>query len=183
MRMNLLKFATCFAIGAAVLVACEQTEMEPVFPDEIITDADVNTTSEVIEFTANLDWELSLPMETISFFWLEDEEGNNLDIAKDFLGSLYLNGEIIKKDEKKAFELFSNSNELMSKFKVGFCYFNGYGVKKDEKKGFEIYQNVLKEYEEQINKGILDKNDKNFIDLKIRIANCYYGALYLECNE
>jgi len=91
MRMNLLKFATCFAIGAAVLVACEQTEMEPVFPDEIITDADVNTTSEVIEFTANLDWELSLPMETISFFWLEDEEGNKLNKLSGKAGTYKVN--------------------------------------------------------------------------------------------
>ena len=91
MRMNLLKFATCFAIGAAVLVACEPTEMEPVFPDEIITDADVNTTSEVIEFTANLDWELSLPMETISFFWLEDEEGNKLNKLSGKAGTYKVN--------------------------------------------------------------------------------------------
>lgn len=76
MRMNLLKFATCFAIGAAVLVACEPqvNPVTPVFPAEPYENYEV-VAGETQSFTIspNMAWELSLPTETLQWFWLAKE--------------------------------------------------------------------------------------------------------------
>lgn len=79
MKTNFWKSAAAFVVGMAAMVACQKEQMTPVFPQEVITNSDVTTTSESITFTANLDWELSVPQETIAFFWLEDASGNKLN--------------------------------------------------------------------------------------------------------
>lgn len=79
MKTYFWKSAAAFVVGMAAMVACQKESILPVFPDEVITNSDVTTTSESITFTANLDWELSVPQETIAFFWLEDEDGNKLN--------------------------------------------------------------------------------------------------------
>ena len=79
MKTNFWKSAAAFVVGMAAMVACQKEQLTPVFPQEVITNSDVTTTSESITFTANLDWELSVPQETIAFFWLEDESGNKLN--------------------------------------------------------------------------------------------------------
>ena len=79
MKTNFWKFAAAFVVGLAATVGCQKDSIPPVFPENVITNPDVTTTSETIEFTANLDWELSVPQETIAFFWLEDESGNKLN--------------------------------------------------------------------------------------------------------
>ena len=79
MKTNFWKSAAAFVVGMAAMVACQKEQLTPVFPQEVITNSDVTTTSESITFTANLDWELSVPQETIAFFWLEDASGNKLN--------------------------------------------------------------------------------------------------------
>ena len=82
MKTNYWKIAAAFVLGLAAMAACSPDEdglEPPVFPEEVITNEDVNTTSETIEFTANLAWELSVPQSTIGFFWIEDEDGNKLN--------------------------------------------------------------------------------------------------------
>ena len=79
MKTNFWKFAALLGLGLAATVACQKETIPPVFPEDVVTNSDVTTTSETIKFTANLDWELSVPQETIAFFWLEDEAGNKLN--------------------------------------------------------------------------------------------------------
>ena len=76
MKTNFWKSAAAFVVGLAAVVACQPASITPVFPDKVITNSDVTTTEETIKFTANLDWEVSVPQETIAFFWLEDADGN-----------------------------------------------------------------------------------------------------------
>lgn len=79
MKTNFWKSAAAFVVGMAAMIACQKESILPVFPEKVITNSDVTTTSESITFTANLDWELSVPQETIAFFWLEDASGNKLN--------------------------------------------------------------------------------------------------------
>ena len=56
MKTNFWKFAAAFVVGLAATVGCQKDSIPPVFPENVITNPDVTTTSETIEFTANLDW-------------------------------------------------------------------------------------------------------------------------------
>lgn len=80
MKTNFWKSAAALALGLAALVACDkEPEILPEFPKDVITNDDVTSKSETIEFTANLDWELSVPQTTIGYFWIEGEGGNKLN--------------------------------------------------------------------------------------------------------
>jgi hypothetical protein len=58
------------------------------------------------------------------------------------VGTCYLEGKVVKGNEKKAFEWFTkgaeNSNPICQYY-LGYCYANGIGVKPDEKKALVWY--------------------------------------------
>lgn len=68
------------------------------------------------------------------------------------LGERYLKGDIVEKDEKKAFELFekaANLNDPRGMYKLGLCYKKGLGISKD-------VNNALLLFEKSANKGNTD---------------------------
>ena len=71
------------------------------------------------------------------FFYMEESaKQGNTDAMFD-LGVLYLDGELIKKDEKKAFEYFSeaaNKGDAGAQFYLGVFYREGKVVQKDDEK-------------------------------------------------
>lgn len=77
MKTNFWKFAAAFVVGMAAMVACQKEQMKPVFPEEVKEPVESGTTVE-LSFEANMDWVLTVPQETIAYFWLEDAEGNKL---------------------------------------------------------------------------------------------------------
>lgn len=59
-----------------------------------------------------------------------------------YLGLMYENGFGVQKNKKKAFNYYSESDNLRyipSKNKVGDCYYSGFGVKQDKKVAFGCY--------------------------------------------
>ena len=77
MKTNFWKSAAAFVVGMAAMVACQKEQMKPVFPEEVKESVESSTTVE-LSFEANMDWALTVPQETIAYFWLEDAEGNKL---------------------------------------------------------------------------------------------------------
>ena len=76
MKTNFWKSAAAFVVGMAAMVACEKNpepENEaPVFPSETI-EKNVEAGETVnIQFTANLDWELSIPSTEQTKYYLDD---------------------------------------------------------------------------------------------------------------
>ena len=77
MKTNFWKSAAAFVVGMAAMVACEETPIEPevvdpVFPSEV-TEKNVEAGETVeLQFTANLDWELSIPASEQNKYWLDD---------------------------------------------------------------------------------------------------------------
>lgn len=64
------------------------------------------------------------------------------------LGDHYLNGTILEKNEKRAFEWYmkaANQNNGQGLYKVGYCYYNGLGVEKNKAKSLEYYEKSAKE--------------------------------------
>lgn len=59
------------------------------------------------------------------------------------LGLLYLSGEGVEKEYKKAFELFKKSNEKYSdkynRYNLGRCYYHGWGIEKDYHLAFSYF--------------------------------------------
>lgn len=77
MKRNFWKSAAAFVVGMAAMVACQTEQTLPVFPDEVKESVEASTTVE-LSFEANMDWTLTVPQETIAYFWFEDENGNKL---------------------------------------------------------------------------------------------------------
>ena len=77
MKTNFWKSAAAFVVGMAAMVACQTEQTLPVFPDEVKESVEASTTVE-LSFEANMDWTLTVPQETIAYFWFEDENGNKL---------------------------------------------------------------------------------------------------------
>lgn len=77
MKTNFWKSAAAFVVGMAAMVACEKNPVEPetvapVFPSEV-TEKNVEAGETVeLQFTANLDWELSIPATEQNKYWLDD---------------------------------------------------------------------------------------------------------------
>ena len=76
MKTNFWKFAALLGLGLAAVVACEkQPEPEkvaPVFPETVLEqNVEAGATVEV-SFEANLDWELSIPADEQTKYWLDD---------------------------------------------------------------------------------------------------------------
>lgn len=77
MKTNFWKSAAAFVVGMAAMVACEEKPIEPevvapVFPSEV-TEKNVEAGETVeLQFTANLDWELSIPATEQNKYWLDD---------------------------------------------------------------------------------------------------------------
>ena len=75
MKTKIFKFATALLGGMFVLASCEQKleQATPVFPTFEETTVTVEAGSAtVLEFEANLDWEISVPAENLQWFWLDD---------------------------------------------------------------------------------------------------------------
>ena len=75
---------------------------------------------------------------------LKEKDEFLLKNVKNLLGKLYYyGGNGIKKDHKKAFEYFSQSEkEITSKEHIGKCYYYGYGVEKNYPKAFDIFNAI-----------------------------------------
>src|SRR3989337_543335 len=61
------------------------------------------------------------------------------------LGVLYEDGNDVKRNCNKAFELFKQSSEggfISGIMMLGYCYNNGIGTKINKQKAFEFYQNA-----------------------------------------
>ncbi len=82
MKTNLWKFAAILAVGFAAITACEPESIElPAFPDELYENYEV-IAGETQSFTIspNMDWELTLPVESLQWFWfIKDGEDQKYD--------------------------------------------------------------------------------------------------------
>ena len=81
MKTKIFKFATALLGGMFVLASCEE-KIEPTLPvfptfeETTVTVAAGSATP--LEFEANLDWEISVPVENLQWFWL-DADGQKVD--------------------------------------------------------------------------------------------------------
>ena len=81
MKTKIFKFAAAFLSGMFVLASCEE-KIEPTLPvfptfeETTVTVAAGSATP--LEFEANLDWEISVPVENLQWFWL-DADGQKVD--------------------------------------------------------------------------------------------------------
>ena len=76
-------------------------------------------------------------------FWYEKWIYFNYSMCFNNLGSLYLNGQGVEQDYKRAFELFEKAAELESDYgmsSLAFLYENGYGVNMDINKAIDLYK-------------------------------------------
>ncbi len=78
MIKNICKYAAALVLGLSAIYACDEDVpeqvIEPVFPSEVVVDNNVAPGS-VLEFDVkpNLDWEISVPLESLQWFWLVKE--------------------------------------------------------------------------------------------------------------
>lgn len=75
---------------------------------------------------------------------LDEKDEKLLEKVKNLLGKIYYYGSNeIKKDHKKAFDYFCQSErEISSKEHIGKSYFYGYGVEKNYQKAFEVFKDI-----------------------------------------
>jgi len=85
MNIRLFKCTALATVIGFFAVACEDETMQPSFPE--VGPLVVVKTEETITFVPNMDWEISVPNETISFFWIIDEEKGNVNKIKGKAGS------------------------------------------------------------------------------------------------
>lgn len=73
--MNKIMYRTILALVATVflMASCEDDTMTPSFPKKV-ENAAVQTEAETITFDANMDWELSIPMNLTGYFWFDDPD-------------------------------------------------------------------------------------------------------------
>lgn len=79
--------------------------------------------------------------------WIEASAKNGYPIAINELGCLYLMGEDVEKNEKKAFKYFGKVAEFSDFYagNIGALYYTGTGVKKNRKKGLKLLVKAVKE--------------------------------------
>lgn len=78
MKTNFWKSAVALFMGLAAVVACQPEDntpkVEPVFPTEIYENLAVEAgATESFTITPNMDWEVSVPVENLQWFWLVKE--------------------------------------------------------------------------------------------------------------
>lgn len=85
MIKNICKYAAALVLGLSAICACDEDTpeqvIEPVFPSDVVVDNNVAPGS-VLEFsiTPNVDWEISVPLESLQWFWLtKDGEDQKYD--------------------------------------------------------------------------------------------------------
>ncbi|RHZ87312.1 hypothetical protein Glove_37g84 [Diversispora epigaea] len=72
----------------------------------------------------------------------------NKEIGLIYLANMYLTGRCVRKDMKKAFQMYSKVSDegsIIALHNVAYCYEGGFGVKKNEGKAFELYLKLAKE--------------------------------------
>lgn len=69
------------AIAACMVCASCEDEMKPSFPNPVIIES-VTDVQEIITFSANMDWELSVPAGLYSYFWIDDSERGKVSKVK-----------------------------------------------------------------------------------------------------
>ncbi len=80
--MNTRIFKTALvALSACMFFTSCEDEMKPSFPDPIVIES-VTNLQESITFTANMDWELSIPVSLYSYFWIDDSERGKVSKIK-----------------------------------------------------------------------------------------------------
>lgn len=86
--------------------------------------------------------ETEYPDKNKALFWLIKSAENGNSKAQNNLGTLLLEGKEIKKDYKRAFELFTqaSSTSIEAQLSLGHMYFHGKGVKQDYKNAFYWYE-------------------------------------------
>ncbi len=73
---------------------------------------------------------------------IESLAKNNYPKALNFIGELYLNGEIYKQNITKAMKYFNNADELGDEkalLNLAQCYLSGVGVEENHKEAFNVY--------------------------------------------
>ena len=70
---KILKSILTVMMTSIIIVSCEDDTISPLFPEKTEVSS-VLKEAETITFEANMDWEISLPVETISYFWIDDPE-------------------------------------------------------------------------------------------------------------
>ncbi len=101
-------------------------------------------------------------------YWFEKAIAAGYTEAEVTVAFRCLSGETYKKDENKAFKLFSKHAELgddMALYGLGLCYRRGAGVSKDDKKAFEYFEKA-----------------NNFCSRPL-LAKCYLEGVGVEKNE
>ena len=116
---------------------------------------------------------------------------NNISEILYQIGLCYKNGEGVNKDEKKAFDLFTES--LFKKYitavqlEIALCYKNGIGVEKDEKKAHNIFRKIIASNKCKCycdNKKIIVENLISYYENKKELSdvNMYNLANYYYMN-
>ena len=77
MKTNFWKIAAILGLGIAAMTSCDPVEEEPEVVDPVfpttVTEKNVEAGQTVeLQFTANLDWELSIPASEQNKYWLDD---------------------------------------------------------------------------------------------------------------
>ncbi len=78
---------------------------------------------------------------TLALNLIETLVDKGFNQAKLFMANIYEDGEVLEKDEKKAFEYYTElANCGLYERYLANCYQNGIGVSIDKKKAFDLYQ-------------------------------------------
>ncbi|RHZ87288.1 hypothetical protein Glove_37g66 [Diversispora epigaea] len=88
-----------------------------------------------------------------------------------YIANMHLNGQGVKIDRKKAFQMYSKVAEkgsLIALNKVAYCYEVGFGVKKNEEKAFELY---------------LKSAEEGYLVAQYDVGRCYTNAKGISKDE
>ncbi|GBC04840.1 hypothetical protein RclHR1_00590026 [Rhizophagus clarus] len=113
----------------------------------------------------------------ISYFQIAANLGNSN--AQYNIAQMYMDGEIVDKDDQMAFEYFKKSAKgggcTEGIFMVGYCYSNGIGTDVDKEYAFEFYKRAAKlgHHLAQYNLGLMYENGI-YVEQNEKIALEYY---------
>src|SRR6266542_2358331 len=117
-----------------------------------------------------------------AIYWYNKAVENGNEIAQYNLGQCYELGNVVDKDETKAFELYKKSAESgcckIAMFRLGYCYVNGIGTKIDIKNGFELYNKAAGKINNENDERLLNDLDKVSYWYKKTAENDNKVALY-----
>lgn len=137
-----MKYLALTTVFALTLSACHT----PILPPDKVSDtqpilsADKQRQSELLNQALNYyqqhDYTQALPL------FIQAEQAGHLKAPR-YLGLMYLHGEGVAQDDKRAFSYFqkaSDKGDITSQYWLGYCYENGVGVTKDMAQAITWYQ-------------------------------------------